>query len=177
MLTFINCNGDILLHAWLKIANQNGQWLRGARSARADARLCTSSGINLIVPLSFHVVSDMDAMFFCIFYLCDVRMRIAITCIVHRGYVSGPLLKKSASGGSFIRGEVGEGRVKGCSITVGEGKRHCSDRIPQKMTEIKLRFCFAATVKIWLMTSLTPSAALISSFLFLIAWRSQQQSS
>ena len=28
---------------------------RGARSARADARLCTSSGINLIVPLSFHV--------------------------------------------------------------------------------------------------------------------------
>ena len=27
---------------------------RGARSARADARLCTSSGINLIVPLSFH---------------------------------------------------------------------------------------------------------------------------
>ena len=29
---------------------------RGARSARADARLCTSSGINLIVPLSFHLV-------------------------------------------------------------------------------------------------------------------------
>ena len=28
---------------------------RGARSARADARLCTSSGINLIVPLSFHL--------------------------------------------------------------------------------------------------------------------------
>ena len=27
--------------------------LRGARSARADAMLCTSSGINLIVPLSF----------------------------------------------------------------------------------------------------------------------------
>ena len=27
---------------------------RGARSARADSRLCTSSGINLIVPLSFH---------------------------------------------------------------------------------------------------------------------------
>ena len=27
-------------------------WL-GARSANADARLCTSSGINLIVPLSF----------------------------------------------------------------------------------------------------------------------------
>ena len=30
--------------------------VRGARSARADARLCTSSGINLIVPLSFHLV-------------------------------------------------------------------------------------------------------------------------
>ena len=29
---------------------------RGARSARADARLCTSSGINLIVSLSFHLV-------------------------------------------------------------------------------------------------------------------------
>ena len=29
---------------------------RGARSARADARLCTSSGINLIVPLPFHLV-------------------------------------------------------------------------------------------------------------------------
>ena len=29
---------------------------RGARSARTDARLCTSSGINLIVPLSFHLV-------------------------------------------------------------------------------------------------------------------------
>ena len=28
----------------------------GARSARADARLCTSSGINIIVPLSFHLV-------------------------------------------------------------------------------------------------------------------------
>ena len=28
---------------------------RGARSARAYARLCTSSGINLIVPLSFHI--------------------------------------------------------------------------------------------------------------------------
>ena len=26
MCTCINCNGDISLHAWLKIANQNGQW-------------------------------------------------------------------------------------------------------------------------------------------------------
>ena len=25
MCICINCNGDILLHAWLKIANQNGQ--------------------------------------------------------------------------------------------------------------------------------------------------------
>ena len=32
------------------------QTTRGARSARADARLCTSSGINLIAPLSFHLV-------------------------------------------------------------------------------------------------------------------------
>ena len=29
---------------------------RGARSARADAKLCTSSGINSIVPLSFPLV-------------------------------------------------------------------------------------------------------------------------
>ena len=29
---------------------------RGGRSARADARLCTSSGISLIVPFSFHLV-------------------------------------------------------------------------------------------------------------------------
>ena len=35
---------------------QNDALARGARSARADARLCTSSGINLIVPLSFHLV-------------------------------------------------------------------------------------------------------------------------
>ena len=26
MCRCINCNGDISLHAWLKIANQNGQW-------------------------------------------------------------------------------------------------------------------------------------------------------
>ena len=32
---------------------------RGARSARADARLCTSSGINLIVPLSFQHVNHV----------------------------------------------------------------------------------------------------------------------
>ena len=35
---------------------RNALATRGARSARADARLCTSSGINLIVPLSFHLV-------------------------------------------------------------------------------------------------------------------------
>ena len=32
---------------------------RGARSARADARLCTSSGINLIVSLSFQVSTTL----------------------------------------------------------------------------------------------------------------------
>ena len=35
---------------------RGSNYRRGARSARADARLCTSSGINLIVPLSFHLV-------------------------------------------------------------------------------------------------------------------------
>ena len=39
------------------------------------------------------MVSDMDSMLFCMFNLCDVRIAIAITCIV----------PKSVSGGSFIR--------------------------------------------------------------------------
>ena len=55
------------------------------------------------------MVSDMDAMFSCIYNVCDMRMRIAITCTVPRGYL---LLKKSVSGGSFIKGR-GEGSVKG----------------------------------------------------------------
>ena len=46
---------------------------------------------------------EMGAMLSCIFNLCDVRMRIAITCIVHRGYPRGSSLKKSVSGGSFIK--------------------------------------------------------------------------
>ena len=50
------------------------------------------------------MVSDMDAMFSCIFNLCDVRMRISIACMVPRGYLRGPLLKRmSVSGGSFNR--------------------------------------------------------------------------
>ena len=36
------------------------------------------------------IVSDMDAMFSFFFNLCDARMRIAITCIVPRGYIKGP---------------------------------------------------------------------------------------
>ena len=56
MCTCIDCNGDISLHAWLKI----------------------------------RMVSDMDAKFSYIFNLCDVRMRIAMTCIVPRGYLRGP---------------------------------------------------------------------------------------
>ena len=49
------------------------------------------------------MVSDMDAMFFCIFNLCDVRITIVITCIVPRSNLSGPPeKKKSVSGGSFI---------------------------------------------------------------------------
>ena len=39
------------------------------------------------------MVIDMDAMFSCIFTFCDVRMRIAITCIVPQG-ASGGLLEK-----------------------------------------------------------------------------------
>ena len=55
----MNCNGDISLHAWLKIA------------------------------------SDMDAMFSCFFNLCDVRVRMALTCIVPRGYLGGPPSKRN----------------------------------------------------------------------------------
>ena len=52
------------------------------------------------------MVSDMDAMFSCIFNLCDVRMCITITFIVTKDYFMGPpLKKKSVSGGSFIRGK------------------------------------------------------------------------
>ena len=67
MCTCITCNGAILLHAWLKIANQNGQ----------------SHVRNVLLH----------------FNLCDVRTRIAMTCIVPRGFFA-VLLK----GGSFIRG-------------------------------------------------------------------------
>ena len=52
------------------------------------------------------MISDMDTMFSCFFNLCDVRMRIAITCVVPRGYFRGSSLKmKSVSGDSFIRGK------------------------------------------------------------------------
>ena len=49
------------------------------------------------------MVSNMDARFSCIFKLCDVRMRIAMTCIVPRVYLRDPpWKKKTVSGGSFI---------------------------------------------------------------------------
>ena len=62
MCTCINCNGDISLHAWLKIANQNGH----------------SHGRNALLFL----------------ILCDVRMRIAMTCMVPREYFRGSSLKQ-----------------------------------------------------------------------------------
>ena len=39
---------------------------------------------------STRMISDMDAMLSCIFDLCDVRMRMAITCIVPGGYPKSP---------------------------------------------------------------------------------------
>ena len=36
------------------------------------------------------MVSDMNAIFFGIFNLCDVHMRIAMTFAVPRGYLRGP---------------------------------------------------------------------------------------
>ena len=41
------------------------------------------------------MVSGMDAMFSFIFNLYDVRMRIALPCMVTRGYLRGPALKSS----------------------------------------------------------------------------------
>ena len=59
------------------------------------------------------MVSDIDAMLSCIFNLLDVRMRIAMTCIVPRGYFRGSFLKKSVSRGSFIRGVSVKEELKG----------------------------------------------------------------
>ena len=58
------------------------------------------------------MVSDMDAMFPCIFTVYDVRMRIAIPCMVPRGYLMGPPLKISRflgvvlSGGKSVKEEL-----------------------------------------------------------------------
>ena len=41
------------------------------------------------------MVSGMDAMFSCIFNVYDVRMRVAIPCMVSKGYLRGPPLKRS----------------------------------------------------------------------------------
>ena len=49
------------------------------------------------------MVSEMH-MFSSIFNLFDVRMCIAITCIVPRGHFKGSSIKKSVSGGSVTRG-------------------------------------------------------------------------
>ena len=61
------------------------------------------------------MVSDMDAMFSCIFSLCDVRMRISkyLNLYCTQRLPQGSFLKKKpVSGVSFIRGGVGKGRVK-----------------------------------------------------------------
>ena len=58
------------------------------------------------------MVSDMDAVFSCIFNLRDVRMRIAITCILPRGYLRVLFKKEVGFLGEFYQGVVGKGRVK-----------------------------------------------------------------
>ena len=50
------------------------------------------------------MVSDMDAVFSLIFNLYDVHMRIAITCIVPKGYLRGPPPKKSLFLGVVLSG-------------------------------------------------------------------------
>ena len=66
---------------------------------------------------STRMVSDMSAMFSCIFNLRNVRMRIAITCIVPRVYL---LKKKSVSGGSFIRGKSVKEGLKNRNVAMRE---------------------------------------------------------
>ena len=53
-------------------------------------------------------------MFSCIFNLCDVHMRIALTCrpLLCPGATSGVILKQVGFWGYFYEGEVGKGRVK-----------------------------------------------------------------
>ena len=50
------------------------------------------------------IVSGMDAMFSCIFNLCDMRMRIALTCMVPRSYLRGPPSKRSRFLGVVLSG-------------------------------------------------------------------------
>ena len=71
------------------------------------------------------MVTDMDAMLSCVFNLCDVRMRIAITCMVPRGYFTGPPWKRSRFLGVVLshQGEVGKGRVKVPRIRTKYGAR------------------------------------------------------
>ena len=67
------------------------------------------------------MVSDMDAMFSCIFNLCDMRMGIARTCIVPRGYlrgpVKGPLLSQSKVA-TLAPGEITEARHDSAKATL-----------------------------------------------------------
>ena len=50
------------------------------------------------------MVSDIDAMFSCILNLCDVNMRIAVTCIVTRGYLKGSPSKRNLFLGVVLSG-------------------------------------------------------------------------
>ena len=55
----------------------------------------------------------MEAMFSCIFIVCDVRMRIYTTCIVPRGFlIEASLKKKSVSGDSFFSGKSVKEEIK-----------------------------------------------------------------
>ena len=52
------------------------------------------------------MISDLDAMFSCIFNLCDVRLLIAIACIVPSGLLQGYSSKRSLFFvGNFIMGK------------------------------------------------------------------------
>ena len=52
----------------------------------------------------------MGAMFSCIFKLCDVRMRIALTCFVKQG---PPLKEVGFWGGGVIKGKSAKEKLNG----------------------------------------------------------------
>ena len=86
----------------LPISHLCDKYLPLSNSHLCEIHMCTCINCNedIFITCVFEksptrMVSDIDAMLSYIFNLCDMRMRIAITCIMPRGYVRGPPVKRS----------------------------------------------------------------------------------